>query len=462
MLAARRRPRAGAAGGEPGAGRRREPLPGGRRADRGRAARHRSRAAAAAGADRQRLRRDAPRVPSTLRDAAELFAASEVAAEAFGKDVVDHYGNAARVELDGVRRGRDRLGATTRVRALCDAADRHHRVRRGGGIRGLEARGRAAPPQLPRRGARGGRPPGAAGAAGRDGRQSSNGSTASCSRAARMSTRPATAPRPPPRTGAPRTERDATELAVLARALELGLPVLAVCRGLQVLNVALGGTLVQHLPDDVGHAGHNPRPGVFGRTAIALDPGSRVAAALGSSIVGQCHHHQAIDRLAEGLVVTGRAPDGTVEAVELADHPFVVGVQWHPEQDDPPDLRRPRGGCVEWRCSEPVRGPHGRGHRRRQRHRPRDRATARGRGRARGRRRRRRRRRGSRRQGGRRALRAHRRHRRGRRRGPVRRGRRHVRLAWTSRSTTPGSPRPRTTRSSPPAWTPGGGCRRST
>ena len=138
-----------------------------------------------------------------------------------------------------------------------------------------------------------------------------------------------------PQTGTPRTERDATEMAVLARALELGLPVLAVCRGLQVLNVALGGTLAQHVPDDVGHAGHNPRPGVFGRTAIALDDGSRVAAALGSSIIGQCHHHQAVDRLAEGLLVTGRAPDGTVEAVEHADHPFVVGVQWHPEQDDP-------------------------------------------------------------------------------------------------------------------------------
>jgi gamma-glutamyl-gamma-aminobutyrate hydrolase PuuD len=140
---------------------------------------------------------------------------------------------------------------------------------------------------------------------------------------------------PGPQTGAPRTQRDAAELAVLGRALELELPVLAVCRGLQVLNVALGGTLVQHVPDRVRHAGHNPRPGVFGRTAIALDAGSRVAAALGSSIVGQCHHHQAIARLAEGLVVTGRAPDGTVEAVELAGHPFVVGVQWHPEQDDP-------------------------------------------------------------------------------------------------------------------------------
>jgi gamma-glutamyl-gamma-aminobutyrate hydrolase PuuD len=140
---------------------------------------------------------------------------------------------------------------------------------------------------------------------------------------------------PDPHTGLPRTERDAAELAVLRRALELGRPVLAVCRGLQVLNVALGGTLVQHLPDSVGHTGHNPRPGVFGRTDIALDRGSHVATALGATVIAQCHHHQAIARLADGLTVTGRAPDGTIEAVELAGHPFVVGVQWHPEQDDP-------------------------------------------------------------------------------------------------------------------------------
>jgi len=140
---------------------------------------------------------------------------------------------------------------------------------------------------------------------------------------------------PDPHTGLPRTDRDAAELAVLQRALELGRPVLAVCRGLQVLNVALGGTLVQHLPDSVGHTGHNPRPGVFGRTDIALDGGSHVATALGATVIAQCHHHQAIDRLADGLVITGRAADGTIEAVELDERPFVVGVQWHPEQDDP-------------------------------------------------------------------------------------------------------------------------------
>jgi gamma-glutamyl-gamma-aminobutyrate hydrolase PuuD len=135
------------------------------------------------------------------------------------------------------------------------------------------------------------------------------------------------------RTGAPRPERDAAEIAVLRRALERGIPVLGVCRGVQLLNVALGGTLVQHLPDAVGHAGHNPAPGVFGTTTVTLDPGGRVGAAVGPSVSVQCHHHQAIDRLAEGLVVTGRAADGTVEAVELDGHPFVLGVQWHPEQD---------------------------------------------------------------------------------------------------------------------------------
>ena len=140
---------------------------------------------------------------------------------------------------------------------------------------------------------------------------------------------------PHPRTGGPRPGRDAAELAVIERAMRRGIPVLAVCRGHQLLDVALGGTLHQHLPDVVGHTGHNVEPGVFATTTVALERGSRVAAALGTTVDGQCHHHQAIDRLAEGLVVTGRAADGTIEAVEHTGHPFVVGVQWHPEQDDP-------------------------------------------------------------------------------------------------------------------------------
>ena len=140
---------------------------------------------------------------------------------------------------------------------------------------------------------------------------------------------------PDPRSGVPRPDRDAAEIAILERALEIGVPVLGVCRGAQLLNVALGGTLIQHLPDAVGHTGHNPSPGVFGTNSVTLDRGGHAHAAVGDVVVAQCHHHQAIDRLADGLVVTGRADDGTIEAVELAGHPFVLGVQWHPEQDDP-------------------------------------------------------------------------------------------------------------------------------
>jgi gamma-glutamyl-gamma-aminobutyrate hydrolase PuuD len=134
-------------------------------------------------------------------------------------------------------------------------------------------------------------------------------------------------------TGTPRPDRDAAETAVLHRALERGIPVLGVCRGAQLMNVALGGTLVQHVPDAVGHTGHNPAPGVFGAIDVTLTPAGRVGAAVGPAVSVLCHHHQAIDRVADGLVVTGRAADGTVEAVELAGRPFVVGVQWHPEQD---------------------------------------------------------------------------------------------------------------------------------
>jgi putative glutamine amidotransferase len=140
-----------------------------------------------------------------------------------------------------------------------------------------------------------------------------------------------------PRTVAAHRDRDTAELAVLHRALALDLPVLGVCRGAQLLNVARGGTLHQHLPDVVGHDGHNPTPGVFTDVAVRLDPAARVGAALGPTVGDgfrvRCHHHQAVDRLAPGLVATAWAADGTVEALEDPARPFVVGVQWHPEQD---------------------------------------------------------------------------------------------------------------------------------
>jgi putative glutamine amidotransferase len=135
------------------------------------------------------------------------------------------------------------------------------------------------------------------------------------------------------RTAPLRPERDGVELRLAAAALEIGLPVLGVCRGMQVLNIALGGTLRQHLPDVVGSSDHLPTPGVFGRIEVKLAPDSRVAEAIGHQVTVSCHHHQALDRLGRGLTPVGWAPDGTVEAVELPGDAFAVGVQWHPEED---------------------------------------------------------------------------------------------------------------------------------
>ncbi|HEX8805098.1 MAG TPA: gamma-glutamyl-gamma-aminobutyrate hydrolase family protein [Acidimicrobiales bacterium] len=136
-----------------------------------------------------------------------------------------------------------------------------------------------------------------------------------------------------PETDAPQATRDAWELAVLRAALAADLPVLAVCRGAQVLNVARGGTLVQHLPDVVGARTHRPVPGTYGRVDVRIEPGSRLAVLVGAAPRVSCHHHQAVDRLGDGLAVCARATDGTVEAVELAGARFALGVQWHPEED---------------------------------------------------------------------------------------------------------------------------------
>jgi putative glutamine amidotransferase len=136
-----------------------------------------------------------------------------------------------------------------------------------------------------------------------------------------------------PRTGTVRPWRDDWELRLLDHALGRDLPVLGVCRGLQVLNVALGGTLDQHLPDTVGHERHCPVPGTFGSVGVVTEPGSRLAGLLGPRVTVACHHHQAVGALAPGLTVTGRADDGVVEAAELPGRTFVLGVQWHPEQD---------------------------------------------------------------------------------------------------------------------------------
>ncbi len=125
--------------------------------------------------------------------------------------------------------------------------------------------------------------------------------------------------------------RDTWERDLLRAALATDLPVLAICRGLQLLNVHQGGTLHQHLPDRLGHAGHQPAPGHFADVEVRTVPGTQLAAVLGDHALVQCSHHQVIDRVGEGLLVSARS-EGEVEGAELPGHRFVVGVQWHPEE----------------------------------------------------------------------------------------------------------------------------------
>ena len=176
-----------------------------------------------------------------------------------------------------------------------------------------------------------------------------------------------------PATGAPDAERDSWELALLDCALKAGLPLLAICRGMQVLNVVRGGTLHQHLPHVVGHEEHSGIADDFGRHMVRIGEAgaiSRILTRSGTAADGSgwpaseghwvevpTHHHQAVDRLGAGLVATAWAADGTVEALEFAGAPgsaralawrgtahgaapagFAIGVQWHPEEGGDPRL----------------------------------------------------------------------------------------------------------------------------
>ncbi|MFE3633082.1 gamma-glutamyl-gamma-aminobutyrate hydrolase family protein [Streptomyces cellostaticus] len=132
-----------------------------------------------------------------------------------------------------------------------------------------------------------------------------------------------------PRTGPPAPERDAWELALIEAALAAGVPLLGICRGMQLLNVALGGTLVQHLD------GHAELVGVFGGHPVRPVAGTRYAGIVPEEVTVPTYHHQAVERIGHGLVPCAHAADGTVEAVELPPgRGWVLGVQWHPEMAD--------------------------------------------------------------------------------------------------------------------------------
>ncbi|MFD9033421.1 gamma-glutamyl-gamma-aminobutyrate hydrolase family protein [Streptomyces sp. NPDC059567] len=140
---------------------------------------------------------------------------------------------------------------------------------------------------------------------------------------------------PDPRTGPPARARDTWELALVEAALAAGTPLLGICRGMQLLNVALGGTLVQHLD------GHVEAVGVIGRHAVKPVPGTLYASLVPEPASVPTYHHQAVDRLGEGLAASAYAEDGTTEAIELAAPAWALGVQWHPEMGE--DLRVMQG-----------------------------------------------------------------------------------------------------------------------
>ena len=135
---------------------------------------------------------------------------------------------------------------------------------------------------------------------------------------------------PHPRTAGWRPDRDAWELTLLNAAADAGLPLLGVCRGMQLMAVHAGGTLEQHVPDRVGGDLHSPGGDSFGAGLATTTPGSRLAGLVGAEVATNCHHHQAVSS-APGFVGVAHAADGTLEAIEAPGERFCLGVQWHPE-----------------------------------------------------------------------------------------------------------------------------------
>ncbi len=138
-----------------------------------------------------------------------------------------------------------------------------------------------------------------------------------------------------PETVGTNPDRDNFEIALARRALARDIPLLGVCRGMQILNVACGGTLDQHLPERLGHEGHRPVPGSWAEHDVRMEPGSLAAEAAGTDrLTVKTHHHQGVDMLPESLTASAWATDDdSVEAIESADGSFALGVLWHPEED---------------------------------------------------------------------------------------------------------------------------------
>jgi putative glutamine amidotransferase len=138
-----------------------------------------------------------------------------------------------------------------------------------------------------------------------------------------------------PETVGSNPDRDRFEIALALGALERGIPLLGICRGMEVLNVACGGTLDQHIPDRLGHEIHRPIPGSWAEHDVRLEPGSLAARAAGTEqLTVKSHHHQGVDRVADDLRPTAWASDDeSVEAIESSDGAFALGVLWHPEED---------------------------------------------------------------------------------------------------------------------------------
>lgn len=139
---------------------------------------------------------------------------------------------------------------------------------------------------------------------------------------------------PHPETTMVQPERDRAELALLEAAIAREMPVLAICRGMQLLNVLHGGRLHQHLPELLGHERHREVPGTFSEHEVRIAPASTIGRIVGEAATVKSHHHQGLDRVGARLDAVGWAEDGSIEAIEDPDHRFALGVLWHPEEGE--------------------------------------------------------------------------------------------------------------------------------